>query len=95
MAETTITYRFTELREQRDAFVKWMDMLHYGMFDDAIEIGPFNSNQFRNGIFVRGNQIEVKEFTDEFEAGLKHKNYKVSVVYAKDSKGEDDRGRHT
>lgn len=82
MAKITVTYKFESLRDQRDSFVKWMDMLHYGMFDDAIEIGPFNSNEFRKGIFVRGNQPEVKEFTNEFETSLGNKKYKTSVVHS-------------
>lgn len=84
MAKTIITYKFENLRDQRDAFVKWMDMLHYGMFSDAIEIGPFNSTQFTDGIWVRGVPLDVTEFTDEFEASLSTKKYTVFITQLKD-----------
>lgn len=81
MPDTTITYRFEKLADQRDALIHWMDMLHYGMFSDALEIGPFNTNQFRSGIFVRGDFLDVTEFVEEFEAGVGNRKYKVTVSH--------------
>lgn len=74
-----VLYKFAQLRDQRDMFLKMMDMLHYGMYDDSLEIGPFNSNTFVNGIWVRGPEKSVDEFTKDFEGQLGKKPYKATV----------------
>jgi hypothetical protein len=75
-----VTYRFENIKDQRDMFVLMMDMIHYGMYDDSLEIGPFNSNAFVGGIWVRGDLLDVDEFTKDFETKLGKKKYKASVT---------------
>lgn len=74
-----VTYKFEILREQRDAFVKMMDMVRYGMYDEDLEIGPFSMTQFPTGIWVRGRASDVDEFTKDFETQLGTQAYKATV----------------
>lgn len=71
-----VTYKFESVRDQRDMFILMMDHLRYGMFDDDLEIGPFDMKQFTSGIWVRGPRVDVKEFIREFETQLGKRKYK-------------------
>ena len=76
----TVTYKFEQVRDQRDQFVVMMDMQRYGMFNEAVEIGPFSMTAFLQGIFVRGPAIGVEEFVQEFEGQLRGRKYKKTVA---------------
>lgn len=74
-----VTYRFEDLQVMRDQFIKMMDMIRYGMYDEDLEIGPFSMAQFTQGIWVRGLKADVEEFTVDFEADLGTVRYKATV----------------
>jgi hypothetical protein len=74
-----ITYKFSDMKEQRDAFLLMMDFSHYGMYSESLQIGPFNMAEFAKGIWVRGTVADLKEFVADFEAELGMEIYTKKV----------------
>lgn len=75
-------YKFDELVQQRDAFVIAMDMLHYGMYDDDLQLGPFSITEFSKGFWVQGDLASLGEFVGDFEPEVNRRKwaYKKSMV---------------